>query len=165
MALSLAPGIPFRQELLTMTFGVVTFSIVIQGLTMKPLVAFLGLKSTRQHTYDSLKVRRMAVSAAGAELDQMLASDLITPLIHRQLQSELEERGHSLTEALSAFQSNDPGLVQSEVEMARRRLAETEKSTVQRAATDGIIDVHAGEELMADLDRRLEDLGETPSGT
>jgi monovalent cation:H+ antiporter, CPA1 family len=43
MVLSLPLGFPFRHELTTWTFGVVAFSIVFQGLSMKPLLYSLGM--------------------------------------------------------------------------------------------------------------------------
>jgi CPA1 family monovalent cation:H+ antiporter len=47
LALALALGIPetlpYRQEILTVTFGVVAFSVFVQGLTMRPLLRRFGL--------------------------------------------------------------------------------------------------------------------------
>ena len=43
LALSLNRDIPYRQQILDMTFGVVTFSILIQGLTMKPFLRMLRI--------------------------------------------------------------------------------------------------------------------------
>jgi monovalent cation:H+ antiporter, CPA1 family len=48
MVLSLEKDFPFRPELAVWTFGVVAFSIVVQGLTMKPLLRSLGMTSTTQ---------------------------------------------------------------------------------------------------------------------
>lgn len=44
LALSLSSDFPNREEILDLTFGVVIFSIVVQGLTIKPLVKFLKLR-------------------------------------------------------------------------------------------------------------------------
>jgi CPA1 family monovalent cation:H+ antiporter len=38
LALSLPPSLPFRDEILVATFGVVAFSVIFQGLTMPPLL-------------------------------------------------------------------------------------------------------------------------------
>jgi monovalent cation:H+ antiporter, CPA1 family len=38
LALSLPPSLPFRNEILIATFGVVAFSVILQGLTMPPLL-------------------------------------------------------------------------------------------------------------------------------
>ncbi len=43
LALSLATAFPYREQILNLTFGVVIFSIVVQGLTIKPLVRILKL--------------------------------------------------------------------------------------------------------------------------
>jgi monovalent cation:H+ antiporter, CPA1 family len=45
LVLSLSDSFPDRSDLLTWTFGVVAFSIVVQGLTIKPLIAALGLSA------------------------------------------------------------------------------------------------------------------------
>ena len=43
LALSLTSAFPYREQLLNLTFGVVIFSIVAQGLTIKPLLRILRL--------------------------------------------------------------------------------------------------------------------------
>lgn len=42
LALGIPESVPFRQEILTVTFGVVAFSVLVQGLTMTPLLRKLG---------------------------------------------------------------------------------------------------------------------------
>jgi CPA1 family monovalent cation:H+ antiporter len=43
LALSLTTAFPYREQILNLTFGVVIFSILVQGLTIKPLVGILKL--------------------------------------------------------------------------------------------------------------------------
>ena len=43
-ALSLPYGFPYREQLLAMTYGVVIFTLLVQGLTITPLVRRLGLQ-------------------------------------------------------------------------------------------------------------------------
>jgi monovalent cation:H+ antiporter, CPA1 family len=43
LALSLTTALPYREQILNLTFGVVIFSILVQGLTIKPLVRMLKL--------------------------------------------------------------------------------------------------------------------------
>ncbi|MGH9378270.1 MAG: Na+/H+ antiporter [Terriglobia bacterium] len=43
LVLSLQKTFPYRSELSVWTFGVVAFSIIVQGLTLKPLISALGL--------------------------------------------------------------------------------------------------------------------------
>lgn len=43
LVLSLTTAFPYRVQILDLTFGVVIFSILVQGLTIKPLVRILKL--------------------------------------------------------------------------------------------------------------------------
>lgn len=46
LVLSLEKSFPYRSELTVWVFGVVAFSIVVQGLTLKPLISALGVSKT-----------------------------------------------------------------------------------------------------------------------
>ena len=43
LALSLTSAFPYREQILNLTYGVVIFSILVQGLTIKPLLKILKL--------------------------------------------------------------------------------------------------------------------------
>ena len=45
LRLNLTTAFPCREQILNLTFGVVIFSILVQGLTIKPLVRILKLAS------------------------------------------------------------------------------------------------------------------------
>lgn len=53
LALSLDSRFPDRDRVLDLTFGVVVFSILVQGLTIKPLLKILGLSSGAHSTETS----------------------------------------------------------------------------------------------------------------
>jgi CPA1 family monovalent cation:H+ antiporter len=48
LALSLPAAVPERGEIVVVVFAVVAFSIFVQGLTMPPLIRWLGLLAPRQ---------------------------------------------------------------------------------------------------------------------
>ena len=48
LALSLPASLPLRDEIVVVTFAVVAFSIVVQGLTMPPLLRLLGFLPARE---------------------------------------------------------------------------------------------------------------------
>ena len=50
LALALPPSLVFRNEILIATFGVVVFSVVVQGLTIPPLLRALALLPKRPRT-------------------------------------------------------------------------------------------------------------------
>jgi CPA1 family monovalent cation:H+ antiporter len=43
LALGLPQSLPFRDQIVSVTFAVVAFSVIVQGLTMGPLLQILGL--------------------------------------------------------------------------------------------------------------------------
>jgi CPA1 family monovalent cation:H+ antiporter len=47
LALALPESLPLRNEILIATFGVVVFSVVVQGVTMSPFLRLLGLLPSR----------------------------------------------------------------------------------------------------------------------
>lgn len=50
LALSLNRDIPYRHQFLNMTFGIVSFSILVQGLTMKPFLRMLRIAENEAGT-------------------------------------------------------------------------------------------------------------------
>ena len=42
LALAIPDDLPYRQEILTVTFGVVAFSVFVQGLTITPVLRRFG---------------------------------------------------------------------------------------------------------------------------
>ena len=59
LALALALGIPdilpYRQEILTATFGVVAFSVFVQGFTITPLLSRLGQIKGKRKNAESIE--------------------------------------------------------------------------------------------------------------
>jgi CPA1 family monovalent cation:H+ antiporter len=61
LALSLDSRFPERSRVLDLTFGVVVFSILVQGLTIKPLLKILGLSSGPHSTETSSQQEQRSV--------------------------------------------------------------------------------------------------------
>jgi len=52
LALSLSAAMPQREMIVTMTVGVVVLSILVQGMTVSPLLRWLGLETVAPHEAD-----------------------------------------------------------------------------------------------------------------
>ena len=79
-----------------MTFGVILFSLLVQGLTMEPLLRRLGVITPghRHEQYQAIRARRSMAVAALAEIDRIslpggLSSDVLGDLRHKYAE-ELE---------------------------------------------------------------------------
>lgn len=155
LALTLERDVPYRDEILTLTFGVVTFSLLVQGMTTKPLLQWLGVSSSRENEYDTIKVQQMALTSAERELRDLLENHVISAPVFERLRTDLDTQVEAAHKQMEQMYAEDTGLADDEVRIARTRMLVAEKSTIQRAMIDGLISLHTGEELMARIDEKL----------
>ena len=158
LALSLAQSFPERPLILAMTFGVVAFSIVVQGLTITPLMGKLGIEAGEEDEYDRTRVRQMAVAAALEELERLRATHQLTPPTYRRLHEELEQDQVQVEDRIKELHQEDAFWAEEEERVARSRLIRAERTAIQRAANDGLISHHTAEEMAAHADEELEKL-------
>ncbi len=156
LALSLHRDVPHRSEILTMAFGVVAFSIIVQGLTVKPLLRLLGIEAIREDEYDVAKVRSGAYSAGRSELDLLLRDHLISQRVYEKLRDELDAQVQEAQQAITVLQEQNESIAEDEIHTARVRLLAAEKSSIQRSASHGLISMHLAETLLVEADRKLD---------
>jgi CPA1 family monovalent cation:H+ antiporter len=163
MALSLPftlPGnqpFPDRDLLQVMTFGVILFSLVVQGLTMKPLLRRLGLIQThgRQEEYETISVRKGMVAAAMSEVERMGKAGGLAPEEALELLRAHEAQLAALDGSLRALQLRDEDLTREHLRVVKRRLLQIEKSVVRQRFTDGTISEEPMRRLLGELDEQL----------
>lgn len=121
LALSLPLGFDGRETLLVMAFGVVLFSLVVQGLTIKPLISWLGVRDEKK----GLAEYEVAISEihrstnALARLKSMKDEALISVVVYDRLRAEYEavlERNYKQLEVLYEMH---PHLKEDQMDMAR----------------------------------------------
>ncbi len=160
LAFGIASDFQGRDTIVAMTFGVVALSIILQGLTSAPLLRKLGLVVRRQIapiSYErALALLRDAnqalasLEASGNEVDPDTASGLRT-----ECQRQLDHAHAVLREARSAADD----LKQQDLVDVQRKVLEAEKKTALASFREGVIGEEMLDEILADLDHRLADLG------
>jgi len=157
LALSLPPQIPNRELLVATTFGVVVLSILVQGLSMAPLLRSLGLVRSRgeQIAYQLARGGIRAAQAALVELDRMAQSGGLDQEVLATLRRDYEERVATERGLLRDLHVKRTELREDELRIARRHLLLIEKEQVIDAEHDGTLGRDAYERLLADLDGRL----------
>jgi len=157
LVLGLAPDFPFRAQLITITFGVVLLSILIQGLTTAPLMRWLAITGTqadRSH-YESARLRVRTKNAALDELDQMLKAGLVHADAVQPLREEYATALAAAEQAVRELHLQTAELQQEELHAAQRQLLLIEKGVALESLRKGIISQAALEHLLADIDARL----------
>jgi monovalent cation:H+ antiporter, CPA1 family len=146
LGLSLESNFPYRQQILTMTFALVAFTIVVQGLTTKPLVRRLGLASRVDSEHDRARVRQISISSAREELENLLKVQAVSWPMYEKLCHDLDTRLEEARRELAQTYSEERAV--QELETARSRLLAAERSSIQQAVHDGLISQEAAGELM-----------------
>jgi CPA1 family monovalent cation:H+ antiporter len=158
LVLSLDRAFPYRSQVLAATFGVVAFSLVVQGLTIKPLLAFLGIGKTEDNDYRISRARHLAVSSARAELNGMLEQGLISAPTHETLRRDLDRRAEEAEARIAEIYAQDESHAADEVRLAKTRLIAAEKSSIEKTLRDGLISARAASKLLEDVNHRLDQL-------
>ena len=101
LALSLPAAFADRELLRAMTFGVLLFTLLVQGTTMQPLLRWLGLveREDGDLEYERRHGRLLALSAARDRFGQLHAQGLLTDDTWAQLTPELDARIATAREA------------------------------------------------------------------
>ncbi|HEX2979576.1 MAG TPA: Na+/H+ antiporter [Anaerolineaceae bacterium] len=159
LALSLSANLENRVQLQVMAFGVVLFSILAEGLTMKPLIHRLGLLPERggEVEFERTHARLVALRAAQNRLRRLRDQGLFSEYSWQALAPFLKHRSDQLTEDVRRVLQSDPGLHQEELKDAWRELLRTERSTLTDLFRDNTISEDVYNELVGEIDAALDD--------
>ena len=150
-------GATIATEMQVMTFGVVLFTIMVQGTTIQRLIERLGLVQRLPQAIENQ--RRLghayAKRAGKRELDRLHAEGLLFRDIWLAMgevyDEEIDENKRALRDHLEAF----PELEQGMYLTAREDVLKAERMAIGDAAARGFISTEVYEELIHDTDRRL----------
>jgi CPA1 family monovalent cation:H+ antiporter len=157
LVLSLAKDFAHRDLLVTMTFGVVMISILVHGMTVSPLLRWLGIVKGREHqeAYEFARGKLQAASAALEELERMSHLHFCRDDVRIQLKDEYEKRIEKEQDQIGELELDRAAIVAQESQWARRHLLLTEKNHVIDSFRQGLLSQEIYEKLLADIDARL----------
>ena len=155
-------GTPFpeRNTILVMTFGVILFSLLVQALTMRPLLTRLRLTATSGELgeYERLQALLRATREALHALEVEGTRGEITPDNYDELRADYEERRRLLLDRLRDLHVPDHTRREQALRAERRGLLQVERSTWRDMLAAGEIGDDTYQELIADVDRRRDQL-------
>lgn len=162
IALALALSLPLdfgpeRRTLIEMTYGVVLFSLVAQGLSMKGLLNRLGIteKSEEQMEYERRHARAIAVRAGVDHIRRLSEEGLISAHSWRRIEPMLRQRVEGLVSAVQEVLHEAPYLEAEEMITARREMLRAQRSMLGNLRTSGALSQEIYEELVSEVDAAL----------
>jgi len=151
MALAMALTLPEREKILLLTFGVVIISVFLQGLTVKPLLRWLGVITRHQPLldYESRLGELMANQRAVTVLSKRKAQYHISPEVFEELASPLRNSIERLKKELE--ESNQEQVKEEQRKDARNLMLAAQRLGLREALAPGLI----SEEAFLSVSQRL----------
>jgi len=160
LALGLPPDFPFREQIVSVTFGVVTLSILGQGVTMLPLLRRLGIVRAEadDDAYELLRGELHTAAAALEEIERLAMLNSRAPEVIEQLTTEYRARIVALREEMGKLTVTLGPLRARELRQTRHHLLLVEKQQAVEAYNRGVLSSMIHERLVANIDARLLEL-------
>jgi monovalent cation/hydrogen antiporter len=155
LAVALALPLDFEQRdlLIFLTFAVIFVTLVLQGLTLPPLIRWLGvIDDGTQESHEDLKARLVATKAALARIDELKAEDWTRDDTLDRMQQQYEYRKRRL--AARAGRIEDDGYEDRSFayQTIVREVIEAQRSEIVRLRNEGTI----SNEVMHRIERELD---------
>ncbi|MGV3720299.1 MAG: Na+/H+ antiporter [Actinomycetota bacterium] len=162
LALGLTMDFPHRQTLVLLTFGVVLFSLLVQGLTMEPLLKALGVTEKKKETeYERLAAELYGARAALAEVGRLRSDRVVAQQVAQPVEQEYEERIQRLEDRINALHLSNDSLRLRQISDVRKQALIAEKNALQHASHNGLVEADDLRELEEVIDAELAELQST----
>ena len=160
-ALGLPTGFPHRDLVLFTAFAVVLATLVVQGLTLRPLMNALHLEDDRSVENEVRLARAETLRAALAAIGQ---GDPMSDVLRRRYEVMLERAEAQLAGRDRAHSDTGRRLVESEAAIVRRATA-AERQRLLALRADGTIGDAAFQQIEQELDLEELDLQQLAPGS
>lgn len=131
LALSVPESLVDRQEIIAVVFGVMLFTLLVQGLTTQPLLSWLNLlgdQPTRQK-YTQLVAHRVALNRVLDRLRELIERQEVDKEFARYQIALVEGQLEELQEDLTKLQRSNPEILSFAAEQVRNELLAIESDT------------------------------------
>ncbi|WP_048152601.1 cation:proton antiporter [Methanolacinia paynteri] len=159
LALSISENMPYRDEIVMMTVGVVLFTVIVEGTTTKPLTAKLGLdRPSNIALYEYYSGIIHAKTAGLKILDRLEARNKVEPVIAGRIR---DEYSREITDARSGIQEIYQNILPDDEVLKKFlwiRLIMVERSFYEEFYEGGYISEIVLDEMRHFINLRLDDV-------
>jgi monovalent cation:H+ antiporter, CPA1 family len=148
---------PERARLQAMAFGVVLFTLLVQGISMDRLTKRLKLvqRSELQDEYDRRHARYVAVRTSHDHLRRMHQRGLISEHTWQIILPALDRQITQLVEQVRQIAASNPAVEAEELDTARREGLRAQRAALTGLLRDGILNEDIFAELVGEVDATL----------
>jgi len=157
LVLSVPTHFPARPLLVVMIFGTVVFSLLVQGLSMAPLIRWLGLSrlDPKLLEYELVQGRLSGEAAVSAEIEAMRSSGRITERLFSALRSASVATREDWERALETLGVSERAIEAREARRVRRRLVLVRKARLAELLREEVLSGSTFRTLDRECDEEL----------
>ncbi len=158
LALSLGRDVPNRELILTLTFVVVLFTLLVQATTISSLMRRLGLVGCPEAEieYEQIHGRLLATRAAYVRLKQEYESGVLNPQAWDVVGVQLADRVEALRREMSDFAKANPDVIVKIVHSTQYEALRTQRAAILDMQREGILSDDVAHELFEEIDIAME---------
>lgn len=132
LALSVPEVLPQREEIIAIVFGVMLFTLLVQGLTTQPLLKRLQLlgDQPQKQEYRQMRAHRLALTRVMQKLEQIDArNDAVNPEYIRYQKALVQGQLEEVSEKMTKLQEQVPEIQEYVAEELKEELLAIESDT------------------------------------
>lgn len=141
LVLSLPRDFTGRQEILIVAFSIVLFSLVFQGLSVKPFLSFLGVnqREERDKEYEELIARGHRFETAITEIQSVRKKLYITESVSKELITQYEQELSVLQNKMEHLFEKYPDLKEKQQNILQKHSLYAQHEAIEKLIKDDII--------------------------
>jgi CPA1 family monovalent cation:H+ antiporter len=144
--------LPGRDLILFLTFVVILVTLVVQGLSLPPIIRWLGVKDDGAAEKEELEARLKANQAALARLKEISTSEQLNPDTVARLRVEYEDRIRQLGVSEPNQNETHRGLFSSDYDRLAHETLGTERRMIIQLRNERIINDEVLRRIQRDID-------------
>ncbi len=158
--LGLKPDMAHIDEISIMVFGVVLFSLIIQALTIEPLIKRLKIITINPHEieYEKIMAKKISNQRARETVKELYARKEIPHELYHELKDLYEKEADELKVLASKKLEKEEDLREKQLNIAKRKILIAQKSSILESLRRGLVSEEVASELVQDLDSEIDSL-------
>lgn len=160
LILSLPRNFPGREDILIIAFSVVLFSLVFQGLSIKPLLSRLGVTKNEEGfaEYKSIIARAHRFETAITEIKKVKKNLFITETVSREVVDNYEHELKKLHDEMDQLFQNHPELKEKQKVTLQKYSLYAQHNAIDLLLKDDIITSEIAEQEHESITEKLVEL-------
>lgn len=154
LPLTISDGSPFpdRDLIVFLSFVVILATLVVQGLSLPPLIRWLGIKEDDSLENEEREARLAANKEALERLNEIVARDSTKTDAHKRLRIEYEDRIRQLAAREPDHVKHHLRLFSNEYEALSRDALNVERRAILKLRNDDVINDEVLRRIQRDID-------------